>query len=249
MVHNKKESNKLGGFNFKNIANYSVLLLNIIFTICNIAFLISNLSQSKIGVIKEMPQFEVQYLDIDKTLYLTIISGQHITDSLSTDAIKNYQAVKEKKLNSIYLGPSVGGSNVVTLAIKQIGASIAKDVMVEYECVYSPKGLDFFVPSAEEISLFLSTTDDSKDSRIKREKYCVKYGDITTGRGLLLPLFEYEKIMLEDMSDYWSTTGSIVMVPKKLSYRNIYNDEVTTIDIRKMNDSPITISMYIEGRG
>ena len=52
-----------------------------------------------------------------------------------------------------------------------------------------------------------------------------------------------------DGHEVWSITGKTLLVPVTLSYKNIYDDSVKTIDIRKMNNSSITRSLYIEGRG
>lgn len=232
--------------------NAGLLVVNVVIGFFNIPLLKSNLTHSKIQVIKELPMFETQYLSIEKSAFKAIASGNHPVDSLYTDHLKNYY-VANNNLQKISFADNDSYGEVITLAIRQIGGSMAKDVTIEYNCINSQDGLDYYVTTGVDVLSLDEYTEDISGNKVTKQTYTVRYGDIPTGRGLILPLFQVCNLrdMQDDSSDseIYSKTSPVILVPHKLSYKNVYDDEVVTVDIREMNNSIITYSLYLEGRG
>ena len=96
---------------------------------------------------------------------------------------------------------------------------------------------------------------DISGKTIFKQKYTIGYGDIPVGRGLIIPLFVTYDVRnpnaTQDLNkdELWSITSPGVLIPIKISFKNIYNNKTNIIEIRKMNKSAITYSLYIEGRG
>ena len=263
---NKKKKQNLPEGNisrYMKYLNFILLIFNILFAIGNVLLFKDKwIAQrndavlSGINISKELPQFEIQYFQIEKLAFRSLASGQHPSDSLHTDPLKNYYVAN----NSILDVNSDGYKSfdtVVTLSIRQMGGGMAKDVTVEYDCLYSKYGLEYFTTTGDDVIDLDECPEDILGNKVKKEKQVIKYGDIPTGRGLLLPLFlvesmESSEIKLpqnEECYNILARTSSVVLVPKTLTYKNPYDGKIVSLEIRKMNNSSITFSMYIEGRG
>lgn len=215
----------------------------------------NNITLSTINITKEYPFFDTKYLEIESSTFSNLSLRKPMQDSLFTDEIKNYYVANADILK---LGDFDGNSSVVALAIRQIGGSIAKDVTVDYICVHAENGLDYYTTTPDDVLQMDAYDYDVKGKRTTNKRHSVRYGNIVPGRGLILPLFEIDnfKAREEDFIDsdgdedeVWSITGKTLLVPITLHYGNIYDDSVKSIDIRKMNNSSIIYSLYIEGRG
>lgn len=212
--------------------------------------------QSGINIAKENPLFEIQYFEIEKHVFLSLASGKNSLDSLYSDPLKNYYVANNNILN-VNADDYSSFYTVIVLSIKQIGGGLAKDVTVEYECLYSYCGLDYFTTTGDDVMGLEEYTEDILGNKVKKEKHVIKYGDIPTGRGLLLPLFlvdnmesrEQEIPQNDESNTIWARTTPVVLVPKTLSYKNPFDGKTVSFEIRKMNNSNITYSMYVEGRG
>ena len=213
----------------------------------------NSIIQSKINVTKEYPYFEVNYFEIEHTAFQNLASGKAIPDSLSTNTLENYYVAKNDLLS---LGEFEQNGTVVALAIRQIGGSLAKDVTIDFSRVCTLNGLDYFITTGDIIQEMDSDVLDVKGRKATSESYTIRYGDIPTGRGLIIPLFETNDLKSQDIelmdsngNEVWSITGKTLLIPLTIHYRTIYDDSVKTHDIRKMNNSSITYSLFIEGRG
>lgn len=254
----KKENKGDKKINVVTLLNIILLLINVVAGIYNFrethyktSLLKNNFTQTSIDIAKEFPLFEIQYLQIEKGAFHTIASGKHASDSLYSDPLDNYYVAQNDILK---INNDDYESEIVALAIKQIGGSMAKDVTVEYDCIYTGSGLSYFVTTGLDVSDLSDDTEDISGNKTTSKVISIRYGDLPTGRGLLLPLFQIKNVYEQEMNDdngdeVWSKTGPVVLVPKFLSYKNAYNDEVTRVEIRKMNNSVITYSLFIEGRG
>ena len=236
------------------ILNGALLLVNVILGVYNIRLNKVNMENASMQVTDRLPQFEVSYFSIWKNAFEGLETTGSV-DSLYTDALKNFQVAKSDVLKFEYDSQSEY-ETVTCLAIKQIGGSLAKNVTIEFDCLNSKAGLDYFVTTSNDVLSLDGMEEDVSGNKITKKSITIRYGDIPSGRGLIIPLFEVSD--LRNKEDYnpedadeevWSLTGPVILVPIVLKYNNIYNHKSTSLEIRKMNDSSITYSLYVEGRG
>lgn len=250
-----------------SVINIFLLIFNITVGIYNLAkirkeirLLNYDATKSSIAIAKEFPMFEIQYFDIDLSAFEEFKTYKKTTDSLSTEALRNYLFVENDINNLEEIGFDVDSipinrESIVALAIKQIGGSIAKDVTIEYDYLQSSSGLHYFTTTAEDVISLDKIKKDISGKTFSKQKHTIRYGDIPIGRGLVIPLFciydvyNPDNVESLDGDELWSITSPRVLVPIKISFKNIYNDKTDSIEIRKMNKSTITYSLYIEGRG
>ena len=236
------------------VLNGALLLINVILGAYNIRSNKVNMENARMQVADRLPQFEISYFEIWKEAFEDLeMTGS--MDSLYTDALKNFQVAKSDALKINYDQRS-DYETVTCLAIKQIGGSLAKNVTIEFDCLNSKDGLDYFVTTSADVFALDDMNEDVSGNRISKKPIKIQYGDIQSGRGLIIPLFEVSN--LRNKEDYnpeeaevevWSLTGPVILVPKVLKYKNIYNNKSSSLEIREMNNSYVTYSLYVQGRG
>ncbi len=234
--------------------NTIMLLANIVLVISNIRFRKVELKNSSMEVTERFPQFEISYLEIWKEAFKEL-DRTGLTDSLYTDAFMNFHVANSEAISFKYDSQSQY-ETVTSLSIKQIGGSVAKDVTIEFDCLTAEAGLDYFVTTGPDVLALDEMDQDVAGNTITKKTLTINYGDLPSGKGLIIPLFEVSNLRNKDVydseefdEDVWSLTGPVILVPKVLRYNNIYNNKITTQEIRKMNNSSITYSLYVEGRG
>ena len=267
MTRNRKSERGKSGMMIGFIINITLGFFNIAMGIYNLAksdkeikLLDYDITKSNIAIVKEFPMFEIQYFDIDELAFEELKAYKRITDSLSAETLRNYLFVENDINNLKEVGfdtnrIAINQNSIIALAIRQIGGSIAKDVTVEYDYLQSSSGLHYFTTTTEEIMSLEQNEKDISGKTIFKQKYTIGYGDIPVGRGLIIPLFVTYDVRdpnaTQDLNkdELWSITSPGVLIPIKISFKNIYNNKTNIIEIRKMNKSAITYSLYIEGRG
>lgn len=250
-----KKTKSIGwGAKLLTTLNAIMLLVNIVLGIANIRAYRVELKSSSMEVTERLPQFEISYYEIWKEAFADLEEAGSV-DSLYTDALKNFHLAKNEVIKFEYDSQSEY-ETVTSLGIKQIGGSIAKDVTIEFECLNAAAGLDYFVTTSEDVFALDDVEEDAAGSKVTKKSLTIKYGDIPCGRGLIIPLFEVSNLRNKDDYDpeeadeeIWSLTGPVILVPKVLKYKNMYNNKPASIEIREMNNSSIIYSLYVQGRG
>lgn len=250
-----KKTRSIGwGAKLLTTLNAIMLLVNIVWGIANIRSHRVELKNSSMEVTERLPQFEISYYEIWKEAFADLDETGSV-DSLYTDALKNFHLAKNDVIKFEYDSQSEY-ETVTSLGIKQIGGSIAKDVTIEFDCLNAEAGLDYFVTTSEDVFALDEMEDDAGGNRITKKSLTIKYGDIPCGRGLIIPLFEVSNLRNKDgydpeeaEDDVWSLTGPVILVPKVLKYKNMFDSKMTSQEIRKMNSSSIIYSLYVHGRG
>ena len=233
------------------ISNIFIGGYNIIKSTKEVKVLDYNVTKMEVDYIKECPLFEVQYIETSFHV-LTSINNEN-SDSLYSNPFKNYNLVK----NSVYhyLNNRLDSPTTVALAIKQIGGSLAKDVEIEYCNITSLKGISYSFSTGDDIASLIDTEMDIAGNKVTQNICHIKYGDIPTGRGLIIPLLALESCYGDSIQyDYngdeiWSVTNSDIFIPIKLSFKNIYDEKINEGSIRNMNNSIISTYWGIDARG
>lgn len=256
-----KERINLRHSNILLYLNFFILILNLLLGGYNIVKShkeITNLNynaiKSHIDLVKELPLFEVQYLETQYFVLNSIIDNNVSLDSVYANPLKNYFLVK----NEIYeLSKNMSHfTTIVALAIKQVGGSMATNVMIEYNNIISREGLDYGLTTNDDIASLVDVDKDIAGNIIEKRKQVIRYGDIPTGRGLIIPLLvldTYYGDTIEHISyenqELVAKTNSNIFIPIRLSFGNVYNDNRKELIIRKINNSIITTSLYFNIRG
>ena len=242
------------GHKLTAIINTTLLLVNIIWLASNIRTHQVERKNSSMEVTDRLPQFEICYYEILKEAF-AYFEETGSTDSLYTDALMNLQVAKNDAIKFEYDSNSAY-ETVSCLGIRQIGGSIAQDVTIEFDCLTTEAGLDFFVTTSNDVFALEEMEEDVAGNKIAKKSLTINYGDIACSRGLIIPLFEVSNLRNKEDFDseeteeeVWSLTGPVILVPKLLKYKNMYDNKSTTQEVRKMNNSSIVYSIYVEGRG
>lgn len=265
---NKNLANKLAKHIMKDKLSLAFTTLNIVLLILNIFIggynivktnkemkaLDYDATKMRIDLIKEYPLFEVQYIEASfHTLESMVNENDKTIDSLYSNPFKNYNLVKNDVYNDLY---NRGDSPAtVALAIKQIGGGVAKDVEIEFCNIASLEGISYSFSAGDDIASLINTETDIAGNKIKQKKCRIKYGDIHTGRGLIIPLLALEYCNSDTTQyDYngdeiWSITNHNIFIPIKLYFRNIYDNTIKEGVIRNMNNSIISTYWDIDIRG
>jgi len=264
----KKRKKKMVKHIMKDKLSFTFMILNIVLLILNIFIggynvvktnkemkaLDYDATKIRIDLIKEYPLFEVQYIEASfHTLKSMVYENDKTLDSLYSNPFKNYNIVKNDVYN--YLNNRFDSPTTVALAIKQIGGSLAKDVEIEYCNITSVEGISYSFSTGDDIASLVNTEIDIAGNKIKHTKCHIKYGDIPTGRGLIIPLLALEYCNSDTTQcDYngdeiWSITNPNIFIPIKLYFRNIYDDTIKEGVIRNMNNSIISTCWNIDIRG
>lgn len=250
---------------FKNKLSFAFMTLNLVLLIMNIFIggyniikskkelkaLDNDVAKMKIDFIKQSPLFEVQYIEARFHVLKSINNGN--LDSLYSNPFKNYYLVK----NSVYhyLNRQSESLTTIALAIKQIGGSIAKDVEIEYRNITSLKGISYSFSTGDDVASLIDTKTDIAGNKVMQKECNIKYGDIPTGRGLIIPLLSLEDSSYDTIQydhnghEIWAITNTDIFIPIKLSFKNIYDEKINEASIRNMNNSIISTYWDIDIRG
>lgn len=256
-----------------NFMEKSLLIGNIIFLIINIGLGVMNFydfgtkkKQINIEIKKSMPRFEITYYSIYDCFKcfaypesceidsIVKMNNPFLKMKLLKNNILDLYLKDDKYFNSNYTS-DISLHAINLLSIKQCGLSPAIEVEIDYLEITTKNGLDYF--ASDDIVHFQEMDVDIKNERIIKKLKKISLGDLQPDQGILIPIYyTFSNPNASDMietkyfsMDSWAKTSNIVYVPIKLRFKNIFDNTIEEIGIRKMLDLPYEINIWIESRG